>query len=147
MDTDYKIKGLTRLLIWFVIFVHFMFFLLESILWMRPEVHVILIDLLNNPVASGHDLQALTLKNLFVNQGYYNLFLVVEGLVGLYLIKKGKISFGYLLLSFLCFSAVGAGIVLACSTKAYILALLQATPAAITFARLYPDLKNSWQKS
>lgn len=139
---DLQITGITRGLIVLVIIVHLLFFLLEAVFWMRPEVHTILIDLLNNPVGSGIPLQALTLKNLFINQGCYNLFLVCAGIGGLLLIQRGKAAAGYVLLIFLCFSATGAGIVLACSTKAYILAIVQALPAAITLSRLYPVFKS-----
>jgi|GEM_PF-1063629 len=137
-NKDLKINGLERVLLSLVIVVHLMFFLLEAIFWMLPEVNTILIGLLDNPVTSDVHLQALTLKNLFINQGFYNLFLVAAGIVGWRLIYLGKVTSGYVLLLFLCFSATGAGITLACSTKAYILALMQALPAAVTFILLYP---------
>jgi len=136
-------KGTTGILMAILIFVHFMFFLLEAILWMQPEVHTILIGLLDNPVVSNNQLQALTLKNLFINQGFYNLFLVGAGLAGWRFVKAGNTTAGFTLLLFLCVAATGAGIVLACSTKAYLLATLQAVPAAIAFFRLYPSFKNS----
>ena len=138
MNASFKLNGLNKLLIGFVILVHCMFFLLEAILWMMPAVHTTLIELLNNPVHSDVHVQALTLKNLFINQGFYNLFLVGAGIAGLRFIHIGKSAVGLALLLLLCGSATGAGIVLAFSTKAYILAILQALPAAITFVRLYP---------
>lgn len=140
--THLQMEGITKGLIVLVIIVHLLFFLLEAVFWMIPEIHATLIDLLNNPVDSGINLQALTLRNLFINQGCYNLFLVCEGIGGLMLIQRGKVAAGYMLLIFLCFSATGAGIVLACSTKAYILAIAQALPAAITLSRLYPAFKS-----
>ena len=142
-NTDFKIKGLVRVLISLILVVHLMFFLLEAIFWMLPQVHNVLISLLDNPVTSTVPLQALTLKNLFINQGFYNLFLVLAGVAGWRLIYSGKFAPGYVLLLFLCFSATGAGITLALSTKAYILAAMQALPAAITFILIYPAYQKS----
>ena len=130
-------KGFTKGLVIIVIIVHCLFFLLEAILWMRPAVYTILITLLNNPVKLEYPLQALVLRNLFINQGFYNFFLVCAGLAGLYLIAKGKQAAGYTLLLFMCFAGAGAGIVLAFSTTAYLLAFLQGVPAAVAFLRLY----------
>ncbi|AYL94304.1 hypothetical protein HYN43_002895 [Mucilaginibacter celer] len=42
---------------------------------MNPMVYQPLIQLLHNPVNLDYATQALALKNLFVNQGFYNLFL------------------------------------------------------------------------
>lgn len=141
MRDNLQISKLAKTLALIVIFVHLMFFILEALFWMRPEVHTILLDFLDNPVTVDYNVQALTLRNLFINQGFYNLFLVCGGLAGLNLIRKKKYAIGYALVLFLCFSATGAGIVLACTTKAYILAVLQTVPAAILFIRLYPVYK------
>jgi putative membrane protein len=105
---------------------------------MQPQVHTILISLLDNPVSATVSTQALTLKNLFINQGFYNLFLVVGGIWGFLLVKRGKYAAGYALLLLFCFSATAAGIVLALSTKAYILAFLQCVPAFVLFLRILP---------
>ena len=131
-------KHLTKSLVFFVIIVHFMFFLLEAILWMMPAVHNILLDLLNNPVTTDYPTQALTLRNLFINQGFYNLFLMISGLSGLYFVRKEKFAVGYALILFLCFAGAGAGVVLACSTKAYLLAFFQAVPAMVAFYKIWP---------
>ena len=132
---------MTRALIIFVIAVHFMFFILEAVFWMQPFVYNILLDFLNNPVDLAHPVQAITLRNLFINQGFYNLFLVIAGLKGLHLLSQKKYAVGYGLILFLCFAGVGAGIVLACSTKAYLLAIVQGIPAAITFYKVYSFYK------
>jgi putative membrane protein len=136
-----ELNNSTKALLVFVLIVHIMFFVLEAILWMHPEVHTLLIALLNNPVSIDVHTQALTLKNLFINQGFYNLFLVVAGVAGLQLVKRQQYSAGYALLLLLCFSATGAGIILALSTKAYLLAFFQAVPAAVAFIKLYPLYK------
>ncbi|MBT2560076.1 DUF1304 family protein [Pedobacter sp. ISL-68] len=133
-----KLGRLNRTLVILAIIVHLLFFLLEAIFWMMPEVHTVLIEKLNNPVSSTVYVQALTLKNLFINQGFYNLFLVCAGVWGLRLLQVKKVSEGYAVLILLCFSAAGAGVVLALSTKAYILAVLQAAPSLLALIRLYP---------
>ncbi|WP_158879674.1 DUF1304 family protein [Rhodanobacter sp. L36] len=130
---------LTKSLVAFVIFIHLMFFMLEALFWMNPVVYSILLKFLDNPVAIDYATQALTLKALFVNQGFYNFFLSILGLVGAVLLKKNeRQQSGYLLILALCFCGAGAGIVLACSTKAYLLAFFQAVPAGIAFWRVYP---------
>ncbi len=128
----------TKILVYVVIIVHLLFFILEALLWMNPLIYNLLIDLLNNPVSTDHPTQALVLKNLFINQGFYNLFLVIGGLVGLYQLKKANDVVGYTLILFLCFAGIGAGVVLACATKAYLFAFCQAVPAALAFFRIYP---------
>jgi len=141
MNSNLKLDGVTKYLLIIVIIVHLMFFILEAVFWMNPLVYNILLSFLNNPVTLDYPTQAITLRNLFVNQGYYNLFLALGGVLGLHQISKSNFTIGYTLALFLCFCGVGAGIVLLLSTKAYILALLQAVPAAITFFRIYPVLK------
>jgi len=132
---------LTKTLTYIVIIVHLLFFILEAVLWMNPLVNNLLIDLLNNPVSTDHPTQALVLKNLFINQGFYNLFLVIGGVAGLYQLKKSNDTAGYAL--FLCFAGVSAGIVLACSTKAYLFAFCQALPAAFAFFWIYPTFMST----
>jgi putative membrane protein len=147
MNKDLEMNWLTKGLVILVIIVHIMFFVLEAIFWMNPNVHNPLLDFLNNPVTLKYEVQAVVLKNLFVNQGFYNLFLVLAGIAGLNLISKQKYSSGYTLVLLLCFSALGAGIVLACSTKAYPLAFFQAVPAGIAVLRIYPLYKKILKSS
>lgn len=136
-----SLNNITKALVIFVIIDFLLFFILEAIFWMQPFVYNILLDMFNNPPASlDYSMHALVLKKLFINQGFYNLFLALGGVAGLYFINKNK-AVGYALVLFICFSAVGAGIVLACTSKAYILAFLQAVPAAIAFARIHPLFK------
>ncbi|SDK00220.1 putative membrane protein [Flavobacterium noncentrifugens] len=141
------LNNVTKILVFLTIAVHLMFFLIEAIFWMQPEVYNRLLYFIENPVALDYPLQALVLKKLFINQGFYNLFLAIAGLNGLQLLKKGKYETGSALILFLCFSATVAGIVLACSTKAYILAFFQTMPGATAFARLYPLYRNEMSKS
>lgn len=142
MKIHSKIDPFSKILLIFVLIVHSMFFILEALLWMLPQVHTLLIGLLNNPVTTDIYTQALTLKNLFINQGFYNLFLVCAGIWGFLLVKKEKYTAGYALLLMLCFSATGAGIILALTTKAYVLAFFQSVPAGLLFFRLLPKFSN-----
>lgn len=134
---------MSKTLVIMVIIVHMMFFILEAIFWMQPRVHDILLYFLDNPVSIDYSLQALTLQKLFINQGFYNLFLALSGIAGFWFVKKEKYSTGYSLILFLCFAATGAGLVLALTTKAYILAILQAVPAALAFIKIHPLFKIS----
>jgi putative membrane protein len=138
-----QFRGVTRGLVIVVMIVHLLFFLLEAVFWMQPRVYNVLLGFLNNPVTLGYPVQALTLRNLFINQGFYNLFLVFAGLTGLHLVDKGKYPAGYALILFLCSAGVGAGIVLALTTKAFILAFLQAVPAAVAYLRVHPLYKSA----
>lgn len=146
MNEKLMMAPFTKWLIIFVIIVHIMFFALESIFWMLPQVHDPLLGFLDNPVTLTYSTQALVLRNLFINQGFYNLFLVIAGVIGLVHIYNGKYSSGYTLLLLLCFSAIGAGVVLMSSTKAYLLAIFQAVPAIIGIYKIYP-LYRTAQKS
>lgn len=131
-----NIDKLTKAIVILVIIIHLMFFILEAIFWLNPLVYNVLLVFLDNPVKLDYPTQAIVLKNLFINQGFYNLFLALAGILGFYEIKKGNSTIGYTLIMFLCFCGFGAGIVLAFSTKAYALAFLQAVPAAIGFWRV-----------
>jgi putative membrane protein len=132
---------LTKSLFTIVLIVHLLFFVLEVIFWMQPFVHNLLLYFINNPVNLTYPVQAVVLKKLFINQGFYNLFLVFAGFAGLYLLNKRNYATGYALLLFLCFAGTGAGIVLACTSRAYVLAFFQAVPAALAFLKIYPLYK------
>src|ERR1700712_3015394 len=107
----------TKALIVFVIFDFFIFFVLEAVFWMQPFVYNLLLAWFNNPPASlGYEMHALVLKKLFINQGFYNLFFCLGGLSGLYQLKKNKVA-GYGLILFVCFAAIGAGLVLAATSN------------------------------
>lgn len=130
----------TKMVVTFVIGVHLMLFVLEAVFWMQPRVYSELLVYLDNPVSSDYSTQAKTLKKLFVNQGFYNLFLAMIGLWGMILFRSGDKRCGSLLILCLCSFALGAGVVLVCSTKAYMLAFFQAVPAIAGIFRAYPLL-------
>lgn len=118
----------------------------EKIKYLFAEVVKMLVQLgyisLDVQYIDGTKIEAKP-NRLFINQAFYNLFLVLEGISGYNLLKKGQYNAGFSLLLLLCFSATGAGIVLAFSTKAYVLAVLQTVPAAILFSRLLPLYKST----
>ena len=133
-----QLTRLTKALFVFVGTGFFMFFFAEAILWMQPLVHNLLLDWFNNPPASmPYEMHALVLKKLFINQGFYNLFFAIGGIGGLLQLKKNRIV-GYGLMLRVCFAGIGAGLVLAITSNAYLLASLQCLPAAIAFYTIYP---------
>jgi putative membrane protein len=126
-----------KTLVLVVILLHVAAFVVEAFLWMRPGVHELMLNRLTGTVSVDLHDQALILKSLFVNQGFYNLFLATAGISGLSFVTRGNATIGYTLISYMCLSAIGAGVVLAVSTHAYFGALLQAVPAAVALAALY----------
>jgi putative membrane protein len=126
-----------RTLVLFVILFHLAAFVVEAFLWMRPAVHeAVLGRVTGTSSVALHD-QALILKSLFVNQGFYNLFLAIAGIAGLAFLRRGDATIGTTLVAYMCLSAVGAGVVLAFSTGAYVGAFLQAVPAAVAIAAMF----------
>jgi putative membrane protein len=77
--------------------VHIGFFLMESVLWMRPVVHRVF------GVASIGDAEAM--RFALLNQGFYNLFLAAGTLVGVAIGSDDLVVFGALFM-------VGAAVVL-----------------------------------
>lgn len=86
---------------------HVLIFGMESLWFMRPAVHR------RFGAATPADAEA---RRLFAfNQGFYNLLLAVEVLLGLGLLWGGDAAAGRALLLFGCASMVVAGCVLLCS--------------------------------
>jgi putative membrane protein len=125
-----------RLLVLVVAIFHLAVFVAEAFLWMNPAVHVLAIARLTGETGVPLHDQALILKRLFINQGFYNLFLAAAAVAGLVLIARGSVIAGRTLTVYACLSALGAGIVLFLSTQAAVAALLQALPAAAALALL-----------
>jgi putative membrane protein len=121
----------------FVVIFHSAVFVAEALLWMQDGVHRLALPKLNYDLTFAPDEQARILRRLFVNQGFYNLFLATAGALGLYQLRRGNTAVGHTLIGYMCLSAVGAGVVLALSTRAYGGALLQAGPAAFSLWLLF----------
>jgi putative membrane protein len=138
---------LTKPLVLFVVVFHLLVFVVEAFLWMRPGIHGIVLARLSDSLKVDPHEQALILKALFINQGFYNLFLAVAGIAGLALLKRGKAPAGYALIGYMCLSAAGAGLVLALSTTAYVGAFLQAAPAALALLGLARAMPTNERKT
>lgn len=115
----------------FVAFFHVAAFIAEALLWQHPAVHERALTKLNDHLAFAPHDQALILSRVFVNQGFYNLFLALAGLMGLFYVRRGRPTVGYTLVVYMCLFAMAAGAVLASSTRAYVGAFLQSAPAAL----------------
>lgn len=123
--------------VWVVVVFHFAVFVVEAFLWMQPKVHEAVLHRLTDSSVPARD-QALILRSVLINQGFYNLFLATAGFSGLRFVRNGHEIVGRTLAIYVCLSALAAGVVLASTTTAYIGACLQAVPAAvalITIAR------------
>lgn len=134
---------LTHTLIWLVILAFGLFFVLEVLLWMQPMVYVLLLPVFQIPGGLGLDVQALVLKKLFINQGFYNLFIAGSGIVGLKAYRLGRVEAAYALIAFMCVASIGAGLVLVYTTIAYPLALAQIAPAAALLVIWSKDIKKA----
>jgi putative membrane protein len=132
---------LSRGLVAFVVLFHLGAFVLEALLWMEPVVYERVLGRLTDTTTIGLRDQALVLRALFVNQGFYNLFLASAGIAGFVALARGQAAVGRALIQYMCLFALGAGLVLAASTHAYVGALLQATPAALALLTLRSDAK------
>lgn len=84
--------------------IHVLFFLMESIFWMNPKVH------------KGFGIKSLVeaeqFKVSFFNQGFYNLFLAIGMLVGIYLLHGEYLIIGQTLVVFCSASMLAASLVL-----------------------------------
>lgn len=98
---------------------HVLFFMLESVLWMKPPVRKIFKMTVED---------AGVCRVMALNQGFYNLFLALGLLVGLVLFYQGKTSSGAALLAFGGMCMFGAALVLVVSTGVLRGALLQGIP-------------------
>ncbi len=100
---------------------HFVFFLVESVFWRKTAWKVFRIP------AEQSELPSLRL--FAFNMGFYNLFLSMGMLAGLVLQWQGCPG-GRSLVTFVGLSMVGAGLVLLVSRKRLLGPLIQAGPAA-----------------
>ncbi|MNT14173.1 hypothetical protein D3C72_1491670 [compost metagenome] len=104
--------------------IHILFFAMESLLWTNKKVTKAF-------RVSAADAQ--TTKLLAFNQGFYNLFLAIEVLLGLHL-RSGEATYamGTAFVLFGLASMIAAGVVLVCSSKQmWRGALIQIIPALI----------------
>ena len=104
---------------------HVWFFVMESVLWRRPAVWA--------RFRLGSQADADVTAQLAFNQGFYNLFLALGALGGVWLARtSGDGSVGQAIALFACACMVGAGVVLVASDRRFLpAALLQAVPPAV----------------
>ena len=101
--------------------IHICFFVLESVLFERPNVWQ------RFGLASAE--QAAVVRPMAFNQGFYNLFLALGVLVGLLLIVTGNQTAGKAIVMFACAAMVGAGAVLLATNRRFLVAAaIQAGP-------------------
>ncbi|MBN8222861.1 MAG: DUF1304 domain-containing protein [Spirochaetes bacterium] len=111
-------------------FVHVLFFAMESLFWMKPAVRKIF---------RRTEAEAQTTKLMALNQGYYNLFLAVATVAGIYLWSTGYVSQAVAILTVTLGSMVAAALVLLFSAGIAMLrgVLLQGLIPAITLALIW----------
>jgi len=131
--------GAARLFVYLVIVFHVLAFVAEALLWMNPAIYAPAVSKLNSGLQASALDQAAILQTLFINQGFYNLFLALGGLTGLVLIRRGSHTAGEALVCYCCAFAVCAGIVLLLTTKAYAGFALQTGLGATALALMYRD--------
>jgi putative membrane protein len=104
--------------------IHVMFFLLESVLFQRPDVWR------RFGLTSAE--QATVVRPMAFNQGFYNLFLALGVLAGLLLIISGNQVAGKAIVMFACAAMVGAGVVLLATNRRFLAAAaIQAAPPLV----------------
>jgi putative membrane protein len=107
---------------------HVLFFLLESVLFTRPNVFT---------AFKLDATQAETVRLWAFNQGFYNLFLAVGCVAGIALVSKCRTS-GRTLVAFSCACMLGAGIVLVASDPTLAgAALVQGVPPLVAIVFLF----------
>ncbi|MEU7908554.1 DUF1304 domain-containing protein [Actinoplanes sp. NPDC049118] len=106
--------------------IHVLVFCLESLWFHHPRVYR------RFQVNSAEELAAT--RAFAFNQGFYNLFLALGAFVGVMLVAAGPVTMdtaGRVLLTFVCASMAGAGLVLLATDRRMIrAALIQAVPPA-----------------
>jgi len=111
---------------------HVAFFLIESVLFARPDVHE----------RFGFDAAgAEVVADFAFNQGFYNLFLALGALAGLALFRRHP-AVGRTLTGFACACMLGAGVVLFATKPGLVAAAsIQAVPSALALALGAIDLR------
>jgi putative membrane protein len=109
--------------------VHVLFFLEESVWWMKPAVHQKTFGLTLD--------QARACELLAFNQGFYNLFLAAGVALGLAALALGHVVAGRVLVAFTCSSMLAAALVLLGSKPRFWLgAIVQGLPPLVALAAL-----------
>ncbi|NTX01654.1 MULTISPECIES: DUF1304 domain-containing protein [unclassified Myxococcus] len=94
--------------------IHVLFFVMESIVFSRPEVW--------QRFGLKSQAEADVLKPMALNQGFYNLFLALGVLVGVALVRTGAVTSGVAAVMFGCACMALAALVLVSSNRHFLLA-------------------------
>ncbi len=120
-----KIEWISYFFFFIAALVHILFFILESVLFQKPGGYKYF-----KIKPEHHDV----VKPWAFNQGFYNLFLAVGMLVGLYYVNQLEIRLAGLMVSFCGLSMITAGLVLFMTDKKMRRgALIQILPPLIGF--------------
>lgn len=125
VEGDYHMLLAARIIAGIVGLLHIWIFLMESVLWMRPAIF-------GRFGVKGKD-QAEILRNVFFNQGFYNLFLAAGCIYGAVFFQMHP-TYAPAIMMFACASVMGAGIVLLASAGSRMAraAIIQGLPPAVT---------------
>ncbi|MBL8018914.1 MAG: DUF1304 domain-containing protein [Leptospirales bacterium] len=105
-------------------FLHIWIFIMESVLWLRPAIH--------RRFGVTDIKQAELMKNVFYNQGFYNLFLAIGVLYGVFFFNVHP-GFAPPIMFYGCLCIVGAGLALLSSRRTMArAAIIQALPPLIS---------------
>jgi putative membrane protein len=108
---------------------HVGFFVLESVLWTKPA---------GRKIFGTTEADAETIKFMAFNQGFYNLFLAIGTVVGVYFLATGRTETGKALVGFGCACMVGAACILATGgAKLMRGVLMQGTPPLVALIGLF----------
>lgn len=114
-------KLLTQIFIFITAIFHFLFFKLESIDFMKPEV----IERFGLTQQSAKHVESWAF-----NQGFYNLFFAMGLIYSIFLLRSKNEKYGKTLANFILLSIIGASIVLFLSVPGKLTAaLIQGVPA------------------
>jgi putative membrane protein len=105
---------------------HVWFFVMESVLFTKPA---------GRRIFRTTEADAETMKFMAFNQGFYNLFLAIGVLVGVYFLATGKPETGRPVVAFACACMLGAAGVLATGgTKLLRGVMMQGLPPLVALA-------------
>ena len=108
---------------------HVGFFVLESLLWTKPA---------GRKIFGTTEADAETIKFMAFNQGFYNLFLAIGTVAGVYFLATGRSEAGKALVGFGCACMVGAACILATGGVKFARgALMQGTPPLVALVGLF----------
>lgn len=108
--------ALAQILVGVAALLHVLFFVMESVVFMRPQVHR------RFGLRTREDAELV--KPMAYNQGFYNLFLAVGAVVGLVLVNQGSETSGTAVAAFACAVMVGAAAVLVSTNRKFLPAAL-----------------------